>query len=147
MSKTGLNRQVQLILPTQAIVQRYDNNLECSEDLLLLAGIPKREPLICMTQSLEYEDDTVSPIDYVDKLYHRIFDVTDSRETANVVAQSTWEFGRRYEKILKRLGLYEDYDERRDKNHAPYYFVGELHGDIFLRSSKTSKYDKGYRRI
>ncbi len=147
MSKTGLNRQVQLILPTQSIVQQYDDNLEYCQDILLRAGITKREPLICMTQSLEYEDDQLSPVEYVDKLYNRVMDVIDCKETANVVAQSTWEFGRRYEKILKRLGLYEDFDENRNKNHAPYYFVGELHGDIFLRSSKTSKWDRGHRRI
>ena len=147
MSKTGLNRQVQLILPTQSIVQQYDDNLEYCQDILLRAGIAKREPLICMTQSLEYEDDQLSPVDYVDKLYNRVMDVIGCKETASVVAQSTWEFGRRYEKILKRLGLYEDFDENRNKNHAPYYFVGELHGDIFLRSSKTSKWDRGHRRI
>lgn len=147
MSKTGINRQVQLILPTQSIVQRYDDNLEYCQDILLRANISKREPLICMTQSLEYEDDQLSPVEYVDKLYTRVLDVTDSIETANVVAQSTWEFGRRYEKILKRLGLHEDFDEKRNKNHAPYYFVGELHGDIFLRSSKISKYDRGHRRL
>lgn len=147
MSKTGLNRQVQLILPTQSIVQQYDDNLEYCQDILLRAGITKREPLICMTQSLEYEDDQLSPVDYVDKLYNRVMDVIDCKETASVVAQSTWEFGRRYEKILKRLGLYEDFDENRNKNHAPYYFVGELHGDIFLRSSKTSKWDRAHRRI
>lgn len=122
----------QLILPTADIVGAYERKIATVSNVLLSDTLKPYEPLYTAMQYLEYDDKHVI-VEYADRLFDRAMDITDDRVTASIFAQTAYEFGNNYHRVLTKLNLYEPPPDNSDKRFFPYYFGGNLGGDIIVK--------------
>lgn len=135
----------QLILPTQNIVKRFEQSIATAPHLFGSPSEGKLSPthpdqyMVDMMQYLEYDEER-KIIDLTDQVYDRVHELAlefgslESADTsACVISQAVYSFGRSYHGLLQRLDLYREMPGE-DKLRFPYYYKGNVHGDIFVES-------------
>lgn len=134
-----------LILPTQHIVKRFEQSIATAPHLF---GRPPEEGsqpthpdqyMADMMQYLEYDEER-KIIDLSDQVYERVHELAlnhgslESADTsACVISQAVYSFGRSYHGLLQELKLYREMPGE-DRLRFPYYYKGNVHGDIFVES-------------